>query len=232
MKETTMMTTMSGMMDAEQRMTSLTIAQVTGKMHKDVLKAIRNMEPAWEKECGRKFALTSEKLAMPQGGVRLIPIFSLTKTESLYIATKFNDEARARLVKRWYQLEREQLGVRMEEQKLLVTEREIMLKSDEIRRGLIAGENADADGCYTVSQLAEMMEITVKELNKRLVAEGVQFRNGGRYMLTKEYEGRGYAQDRAFHYYSLDGEKKEKKYLVWTPAGREFVGAIFHQYFT
>ena len=228
MKETTMMTTMSGMMDAEQRMTSLTIAQVTGKMHKDVLKAIRNMEPAWLKVNGRHFALVEYKDS--KGELR--PCYSLTKTECLYIATKFSDEARARLVKRWYQLEREQLGVKMEEQKLLVTEREIMLKSDEIRRGLIAGENADADGCYTVSQLAEMMEITVKELNKRLVAEGVQFRNGGRYMLTKEYEGRGYAQDRSFHYYGLDGEKKEKKYLVWTPAGREFVGAIFHQYFT
>ena len=228
MKETTMMTTMSGMMDAEQRMTSLTIAQVTGKMHKDVLKAIRNMEPAWLKVNGRHFALVEYKDS--KGELR--PCYSLTKTECLYIATKFSDEARARLVKRWYQLEREQLGVRMEEQKLLVTEREIMLKSDEIRRGLIAGENADADGCYTVSQLAEMMEITVKELNKRLVAEGVQFWNGGRYKLTKEYEGRGYAQDRAFHYYGLDGEKKERKYLVWTPAGREFVGAIFHQYFT
>ena len=228
MKEKTMMTTMSGMMDAEQRMTSLTIAQVTGKMHKDVLKAIRNMEPAWLKVNGRHFALVEYKDS--KGELR--PCYSLTKTECLYIATKFSDEARARLVKRWYQLEREQLGVKMEEQKLLVTKREIMLKSDEIRRGLIAGENADADGCYTVSQLAEMMEITVKELNKRLVAEGVQFRNGGRYMLTKEYEGRGYAQDRSFHYYGLDGEKKEKKYLVWTPAGREFVGAIFHQYFT
>ena len=228
MKETTMMTTMSGMMDAEQRMTSLTIAQVTGKMHKDVLKAIRNMEPAWLKVNGRHFALVEYKDS--KGELR--PCYSLTKTECLYIATKFSDEARARLVKRWYQLEREQLGVKMEEQKLLVTKREIMLKSDEIRRGLIANENADADGCYTVSQLAEMMEITVKELNKRLVAEGVQFRNGGRYMLTKEYEGRGYAQDRAFHYYGLDGEKKERKYLVWTPAGREFVGAIFHQYFT
>ena len=223
-----MMTTMSGMMDAEQRMTSLTIAQVTGKMHKDVLKAIRNMEPAWLKVNGRHFELVEYKDS--KGELR--PCYSLTKTECLYIATKFSDEARARLVKRWYQLEREQLGVKMEEQKLLVTKREIMLKSDEIRRGLIAGENADADGCYTVSQLAEMMEITVKELNKRLVAEGVQFRNGGRYMLTKEYEGRGYAQDRSFHYYGLDGEKKEKKYLVWTPAGREFVGAIFHQYFT
>ena len=215
-------------MEAEQRMTSLDIAQVTGKMHKDVLKAIRNMEPAWLKVNGRRFALVEYKDS--KGELR--PCYSLTKTECLYIATKFSDEARARLVKRWYQLEREQLGVKMEEQKLLVTKREIMLKSDEIRRGLIANENADADGCYTVSQLAEMMEITVKELNKRLVAEGVQFRNGGRYMLTKEYEGRGYAQDRAFHYYGLDGEKKEKKYLVWTPAGREFVGAIFHQYFT
>ena len=228
MKETTMMTTMSGMMDAEQRMTSLDIAQVTGKMHKDVLKAIRNMEPAWLKVNGRHFELVEYKDS--KGEFR--PCYSLTKAECLYIATKFSDEARARLVKRWYQLEREQLGVKMEEQKLLVTKREIMLKSDEIRRGLIAGENADADGCYTVSQLAEMMEITVKELNKRLVAEGVQFRNGGRYMLTKEYEGRGYAQDRSFHYYGLDGEKKERKYLVWTPAGREFVGAIFHQYFT
>ena len=228
MKETTMMTTMSGMMDAEQRMTSLTIAQVTGKMHKDVLKAIRNMEPAWLKVNGRHFSLVEYKDS--KGELR--PCYSLTKAECLYIATKFSDEARARLVKRWYQLECEQLGVRMEEQKLLVTKREIMLKSDEIRRGLIANENADADGCYTVSQLAEMMEITVKELNKRLVAEGVQFRNGGRYMLTKEYEGRGYAQDRSFHYYGLDGEKKEKKYLVWTPAGREFVGAIFHLYFT
>ena len=223
-----MMTTMSGMMDAEQRMTSLTIAQVTGKMHKDVLKAIRNMEPAWLKVNGRHFELVEYKDS--KGEFR--PCYSLTKAECLYIATKFSDEARARLVKRWYQLECEQLGVRMEEQKLLVTKREIMLKSDEIRRGLIANENADADGCYTVSQLAEMMEITVKELNKRLVAEGVQFRNGGRYMLTKEYEGRGYAQDRSFHYYGLDGEKKERKYLVWTPAGREFVGTIFHLYFT
>ena len=128
-----MMATTSGIQMAEQRMTSLDIAAVTGKLHKDVLKAIRNMEPAWEKECGRKFALSSEKLSMPQGGVRFIPVFSLTKTECLYVATKFNDEARARLVKRWYQLECERLGVKVQEPKLLVTEREIMQKGDEIR---------------------------------------------------------------------------------------------------
>lgn len=225
MKDETMMATMSGKLD-EQRMTSLDIAAVTGKQHKDVLKAIRNMESAWEKECGRKFALTSEKLSMPQGGVRLIPVFSLTKTESLYVATKFNDEARARLVKRWYELECQQMGVKVPEQKLLVTEKEIMRKSDEIRRTQIAGENADADGCYTVSQIAEMMQMTTKELNKRLVEENVQFWNGGRYKLTETYQQSGFAQDRSFHYYALDGEKKERKYLVWTPIGMEFIRTI------
>ena len=225
MKEKEMMATMSGKQD-EQRISSLDIAAVTGKQHKDVLKAIRNMESAWEKECGRKFALTSEKLSMPQGGVRMIPVFSLTKTESLYVATKFNDEARAKLVKRWYQLECERLGVNVEEPKLLVTVEEIVNRSDEIRRGLIAGENAHSDGCYSASDIARIMQMTVKELNKRLVAEGVQFWNGGRYKLTREYEGNGYACDRSFHYYALDGEKKERKYLVWTAIGMEFIRTI------
>lgn len=219
---------MSGAVNAEQRMTSLDIAAVTGKQHKDVLKAIRNMQNAWERECGRKFALTSEKISMPQGGVRLIPVFSLTKAESLYVATKFNDEARAKLVKRWYQLECERLGVKVKEQKLLVTEAEIVSRSDEIRRDRIADENADADGCYAASDIARLMQMTVKELNKRLVAEGVQFWNGGRYKLTKEYEGSGYACDRAFHYYALDGEKKERKYLVWTAIGMEFIRSIIY----
>jgi phage regulator Rha-like protein len=225
MKDEKLMATMSGKLD-EQRMTSLDIAAVTGKSHKNVLQAIRNMEPAWEKECGLKFQLTSEKLSMPQGGVRLIPVFSLTKTESLYVASKFNDEARARLVKRWYELECRQLGVKVPEQKLLVTEQEIMRKSDEIRRTQISNENADADGCYTVSQIAEMMQMTTKQLNKRLVEEDVQFWNGGRYKLTESYQQSGFAQDRSFHYYALDGEKKERKYLVWTPIGMEFIRTI------
>ena len=213
----------------EQCMSSLDIAAVTGKPHKDVLKAIRTMEPAWEKECGLKFELTSERVKMPQGGVRLIPVFQLTKTESLYVATKFNDEARARLVLRWEQLEREsrlKATEQRSEQKLLVTEAEIMHKSDEIRRDMIAGENADSDGCMTTSQIAQMMGTTTKALNKLLVDMGIQFWNGGRYKLTKGHQNSGYAKDRMFHYYALDGEKKQRAYLVWTPVGMEMIRAI------
>ena len=82
-------------------MTSLEIARLAGKQHKDVLKAIRNMEDAWANIAGRKFALGSYKDLNGQ----LRPCYELTKTETLYIATKFNDEARARLVLRWEELE-------------------------------------------------------------------------------------------------------------------------------
>ena len=214
----------------EQRISSLDIAAVTGKPHNDVLKAIRKMEPAWERECGGNFSRTSEKVKMPQGGVRLIPVYQLTKTESLYVATKFNDTARARLVLRWEQLEREVRGKRPEvsrEQRLLVTEREIMRKSDEIRRQQIGDENRPADGCLTVRDIALMLGTTVKALNKALVAEGVQYWNGGRYKLAPKYAEQGLAQDRCFHYYGLDGEKKERAYLVWTPIGMEFIKTIF-----
>ena len=82
-------------------MTSIEIAKLTGKPHNDVLKAIRAMEPAWEKVCQGKFSLSSRKVEQPNGGIREYPCYSLTKTECLSVATKFNGEARAKLVLRW-----------------------------------------------------------------------------------------------------------------------------------
>ena len=92
-------------------MTSIEIAEVTGKPHNDVLKAIRKMEPAWEKVHEGKFSLKQRTIQTSNGATRQVPYYSLTKTECLYIATKFNDEARAKLVLRWEQLEMENLFV-------------------------------------------------------------------------------------------------------------------------
>ena len=84
-------------------MTSLQIAEVTGKPHNDVLKAIRAMEPAWVKITQGKFSLSTYTDKSGKSN----PCYQLTKTECLYIATKFNDEARAKLVIRWEELERQ-----------------------------------------------------------------------------------------------------------------------------
>jgi len=75
-------------------MTSLEIAELTGKQHFHVMEAFRKMEPAWVKTCGSNFRLTSRTIVQPNGGTREVPCYQLTKTECLYIATKFNDASR------------------------------------------------------------------------------------------------------------------------------------------
>lgn len=89
----------------QQTITSMEIAEVTGKEHYDVLKAIRKMEPAWEEAAQGKFSLCY----YTDPNKRERPMYRLTKTECLFVATKFNDVARAKLVLRWEQLEKERL---------------------------------------------------------------------------------------------------------------------------
>ena len=92
---------MRDLLNTDGKMTSLVIAEITGKQHKDVMRSIRKMEDAWLEIGQRKFALIS----YIDSRNRAMPMFELTKTECLYIATKFNDTARAKLVLRWQQLE-------------------------------------------------------------------------------------------------------------------------------
>lgn len=84
-------------------MSSVEIAERVGKRHGDVMRSIRTMEPAWGKIAGRKFAFGSYKDANNQER----PMYILDHYECMYIATKFNDEARAKLVLRWSELEEE-----------------------------------------------------------------------------------------------------------------------------
>lgn len=87
--------------DGEERITSLEIAEMANKRHSDVMRSIRNMEKAWYQVNRRNFALVDYQDS--KGEHR--PCYSLTKKESLYIATKFDDVMRARLINRWEELE-------------------------------------------------------------------------------------------------------------------------------
>lgn len=100
---------MKDLLNIKETMSSIEIAELTGKQHCDVMRAIRAMEPAWEKVYKSKFALIQRISDLGNGRTRLDPCYELTKIECLYIATKFNDEARAKLILRWEQLENEKL---------------------------------------------------------------------------------------------------------------------------
>ena len=137
---------MNELITNSQRMTSLEIAELSGKNHKDVMRAIRNMEDAWEKINGRNFALVEYRDV--KGELR--PCYNLTKTECLYIATKFNDEARAKLVLRWEQLEKERIqqgAVRH----LLVSDGDVMKEAEKIIGFQLCSHNRHTDDCVIIT---------------------------------------------------------------------------------
>ncbi len=216
----------------EQRMTSLEIAEVTGKQHKNVMQAIRNMEPAWEKVQGLKFQLSSRIYNLPNGGKKEVPCYSLTKTECLYVATKFNDEARAKLVLRWEQLEMERLVQPMTDMEIMAKAVLISAKQiEELTNTVVelapkaeyCDEVLDSVSCMTTTQVAKELDMSAIELNRWLCELGIQYGQSGQYLLYADYARRGFAKNRTYSYRDSNGELHTRTYLVWTERGREFI---------
>ena len=207
----------------QQTMTSLEIAELTGKQHKNVMQAIRNMEPAWEKTCGLKFQLTSRTIVQPNGGTREVPCYQLTKTETLYIATKFNDEARAKLVLRWEFLERKEQE--RQQQLCLPSPKKILALADEIMSEGLKMLNEPAEDTLTATQVAKTFNMSTLDFNAVLCDMGIQYRRHGRWNLSDDLQGRGYTAERTHVSYSLKGEKKIKTYMTWTMAGLHYLNS-------
>ena len=203
--------------DTPQTMTSLEIAELTGKQHKHVMEAIRKMEPAWKNIAGSNFRLGSYKDANGQ----LRPCYQLTKTECLYIATKFNDEARAKLVLRWEELETEKR--KATSVRFLPEPKEILRLADHIIGEALSEMNADAEDTLTATQVAKTFNMTVYDFNAVLQDMGIQFRRFGRWNIADELQDRDLVRMRTYVSYSLKGEKKVRTYMTWTMAGLRFL---------
>ena len=217
------------MMNDGQHITSIEIATLIGKPHNDLMKAIRKMEPAWELEHQGKFSQMQIRESLPNGGYRMRPCYLLNKMESLFIATKFNDVARAKLVLRWAELECKNLHAQGESAKMLETERVIMQRSDEIMKEKISLENKEAVECFTMSQVARSLRMKYDDLcillkNHQIISEERP------YELLPPFNAMGLEAYRFHEGYRLDGTRFCNKYMVWTPEGMDFVKAKVKQF--
>ena len=209
----------------QQTMTSLEIAELTGKQHFHVMEAIRKMEPAWKKVCKSNFRLTSRTIVQPNGGTREVPCYQLTKTECLYIATKFNDEARAKLVLRWQELEMAEVSRKMADVRCLPEPKKILALADEIIGDGLRLLNAGAEDTLTATQVAKTFNMTVYDFNCVLRDMGIQYRRYGRWNISDDLVARDLVRQRTHVSYSLKGEKKVRTYMTWTMNGLRFLNA-------
>lgn len=232
------------------RMTSLQIAEITGKPHADVMKAIRKMEPAWSKINEGNFSLVEYK--DKKGETR--PCFSLNKEECLYIATKFNDEARAKLIKRWKELEEQHQKpsvpqnylealkylVKAEEEKQQLAfenkkqqEQIITISKTNMELGNKITEMLPKVSYYdkilqsnatmTVTQIAQDYGMSAMKLNKELETMKIQHKVRGQWILYGKFITGGYVHSRAVDIIRSDGRHDVKYNTEWTTKGRIFL---------
>lgn len=234
---------MNGIAQVET-MSSLQIAEITGRRHNDVMRDIRNMEDAWERISLRKFALTSynDKQGKPR------PCYSLTKTECLYIATKFNDEARAKLILRWEELETK------EQQKFQVptTFREALLlaaqqqEQIEEQQRLLSAQNEQINAMtneivvmkrktdymdmilantatVVTTQIAQDYGMSAKAFNQMLYNFKIQHKVNDQWILYAPYMSQGYVHSKQVVIDLQNGGTKVKYNTEWTQRGRLFL---------
>lgn len=227
------------------RMTSLQIAEITGKRHADVMKSIRKMESAWQKVQGGNFSLMQEEIEISNGGHKMRPYFSLNKEESLYIATKFNDEARAKLIKRWKELEEQHQNpsvpqnylealkslVKAEEEKqqeqILTISKTNMELGNKITEMLPKVSYYDkilqSNATMTVTQIAQDYGMSAMRLNKELESMRIQHKVRGQWILFAQFLEGGYVHSRAVDILRSDGRHDVKYNTEWTTKGRIFL---------
>lgn len=243
------MNEISTIVDGE-RMTSLQIAEITGKPHADVMKAIRKMEPAWSKINEGNFSLVEYK----DKKCETRPCYSLNKEECLYIATKFNDEARAKLIKRWKELEEQHQKpsvpqnylealkslVKAEEEK-----QQLALENKKQQEQIVTISKANmelgskitemlpkvsyydrilqSNATMTVTQIAQDYGMSAMRLNKELESMRIQHKVRGQWILFAQFLEGGYVHSRAVEILRSDGRHDVKYNTEWTTKGRIFL---------
>lgn len=244
------MNELSTMIVDDERMTSLQIAEITARLHKNVMRAIRNMEPAWEKINGRKFELVDYK--DEKGETR--PCYSLNKEECLYIATKFNDEARAKLIKRWKELEEQHqkpsvpqnylealkslIKAEEEKQQLALENKQkdetiITISKANVELGNKITEMLPKVSYYdrilqsnatmTITQIAQDYGMSAIAMNKELESMRIQHKERGQWILYAQFLKGGYVHSRAVDIIRKDGRHDVKYNTEWTTKGRLFL---------
>lgn len=178
-------------MGKRSSITSVEIAEEAGRNHKDVMRSIREMEPAWEQVNGRKFALVD--YIDKKGESR--PCYQFNYEEFMYVISKFDDITRARLVTRWAKLETGQAAPMYQQPKQQLTMKDKLTWIKEVQKmlklndastlgllqqvadplGLPVPQYVDSKGIL-ISATAALFDyqtgIKINEFNKRMIEKG------------------------------------------------------------
>ncbi len=104
-----------------------------------------------------------------------------------------------------------------------LTPEEVLERADDILAETLEMKNESTLDCLSASELAKTYNMDVTDFNAVLADLGIQQYRNGRWHLAPKLKGLGLTDDRLYVYYSMRGDRRQKIYMVWTPAGVDYL---------
>lgn len=231
------------------RMSSLEIAELTGKRHDAILRDIRNLLK--QGVSAHNFVETSYKQPQPRGGYKELPCFELTKKGCLILASGYDAILREKIIDRWESLEMEKRKpqtpknylealkalVSSEEEKerlaLEVQQKQITIELQEKEIKQAAPEvnyydnHLQSVNTLTSTQVAKQIGMDAEKLHRKMKEIGILYKQSGQWILHAPYSTWGLHSTRTQTYTRSDGSTGTSVYTVWTTKGVRFIIALY-----
>lgn len=80
---------------------------------------------------------------------------------------------------------------------------------------------------YNTNQIAKELGMSAVTLNRKLREFGVQYKQGGTWLLYHKYQNKDLTKTKTHIYIDADGEQHTRMRTVWTEKGRKFIHDLF-----
>lgn len=220
------------------------IADRFGKEHRDVLKAVRNLECS-EEFSRRNFAqsdyMDSRGKAQPEYSIThdgfSFLVMGFTGKEAAQFKEQFIDafnEMEKRLVPSDDEmtlmvLRRLQQSVERTKFQLIEANKTIVEQAPIVK---FANDVLDSEGLIPLTVIAKDLGISAKTLNKMLYQKGVHYKVAETWVLYSKYQSCNYTKTKTHPYTDTEGRHKTAIHTYWTELGRRFIHGLFNKVLT
>ncbi len=226
----------------EQTMSSLQIAELTGKRHDAILRDIRNLLEHGVQ--AHNFVESRYEQILPTGGKKQVPCYDLTGTGVLILASGYNAVLREKIINRWMELEMENkpklpqtfaeaLRLAAEQQEQIEEQQKLLLAQGQTiadqnmaiaelhQRTSYLDQILASKSTVTTTQIAQDYGMSAKKFNVELRSLRIQRKVGRQWILYAPYNTMGYVHSDTFIPDKTNG--KVVMNTKWTQKGRLFL---------
>ena len=208
-------------------MSSLEIAELTGKQHKHVLTDIRNMLNSLNIDSAGFTAQYKDSTG------RSLVMFNLPKRETLILVSGYSVAMRARIIDRWQELEEKQTPATPKTyiealEKLLESEKEKLVLKEELKAAEpkveFVDSFVDSTGLKSFRKLAKILGINERKFRQFLVENKIMYKQNGDWLPYAEHINAG-------RFVNKTGESQGHAFIstYFTPKGEVWIAGLLKE---